>query len=105
MRPHAFLMTMVCSSFFLSTLVTSMTFVMGSTDAPCSNFYREHCVLTTVGFIVSRLRYISQENHPGPANTGLFAPVLCVLNSLTFFADTVIAYETPISSPLGVERK
>ncbi|KAH6945986.1 hypothetical protein HPB50_010995 [Hyalomma asiaticum] len=102
---HTLLMNMVCSSFFLSTLVIFMSFVMGSTDVPCSTFYRVHGVLAIDGFIVSRLAYIRQENHPGPAKTGLFAAALCVLSSLTFFADTVIAYGTPLGSLLGVESK
>ncbi|KAH6920006.1 hypothetical protein HPB50_029005 [Hyalomma asiaticum] len=42
---HTLLMNMVCSSFFLSTLVIFMSFVMGSTDVPCSIFYRVHSVL------------------------------------------------------------
>ncbi|KAH6948266.1 hypothetical protein HPB50_023320 [Hyalomma asiaticum] len=104
-RPHAFLTTMVCPSFFLSSLVKFMSFVMGSKDAPCSIFYRLHGVLATVGFIVSGLTYISQKNHPGPSKTGLFAAALCVPNSLTFFADSRIAYEQPIDTLLGVERK
>lgn len=103
MRPHALLMAMVCFSFFLTSLVIFMSVVMGSTDVPYSIFYRVHGVLATVGFIVSGLTYISQENHPGPAKTGLFAAALCVLNSLTFFADTIIAYEPPIDSPLGMD--
>ncbi|KAH6920007.1 hypothetical protein HPB50_029006 [Hyalomma asiaticum] len=105
MLPHTLLMNMVCSSFFLSSLVIFMSFVMGSTHVLCSIFYRVHGVLAIVGFIVSRLTNISHESHPGPAKTGLFAAALCVLNSLTFFADSVMVYEPPIGSPLGVERK
>lgn len=103
LRPHALLMAMVCFSFFLTSLVIFMSVIMGSTDVPYSIFYRVHGVLATVGFVVSGLTYISQENHATPAKTGLFAAALCVLNSLTFFADTIIAYEPPIDSPLGVE--
>ncbi|KAH6943847.1 hypothetical protein HPB50_000164 [Hyalomma asiaticum] len=96
---------MVCSSFFLSMLVVFMSTVMGRKDVPCFIFYRMHGVLATVGFILSDLTYISQENHPGATMTGLFAAALCVQNSLTSFADTVIAYERPVDSPLGVESK
>ncbi|KAH9361907.1 hypothetical protein HPB48_003684 [Haemaphysalis longicornis] len=103
MRPPALLMAMVCFSFFLTSLVIFMSIVMGSTDVPYSIFYRVHGVLATVAFVVSGLTYISQENHPQPTKSGLFAASLCVLNSLTFFADTIIAYEPPIDAALGVE--
>ncbi|KAH6948267.1 hypothetical protein HPB50_023321 [Hyalomma asiaticum] len=102
MRPHALLMSMVCSSFFLSMLFIIVTFVMGSTDVPCSIFYRMHGVLATDAFMVSGLTNISQENNPGPANTGLFAAALCVQKRLTFFADTVIAYESPIDNDVAL---
>ncbi|KAL1425790.1 hypothetical protein MTO96_011745 [Rhipicephalus appendiculatus] len=104
MRPHALLMAMVCFSFFLTSLVIFMSIVMGSTDVPYSIFYRVHGVLATVGFVVSGLTYISQESHPGPAKTGLLAAALCVFNSLTFFADTIIAYEPPIDAPIGIDN-
>ncbi|KAH6920734.1 hypothetical protein HPB50_028278 [Hyalomma asiaticum] len=105
MRPHALLMTMVCSSFFLSMLFIIVTFVMGSTDVLCFIIYRVHGVLATFEFIVSGLTYISQENRPSPAKTGLFAAALCLQNNLMFFANSAIAHELPVYSPLGVDSK
>ncbi|KAH6943841.1 hypothetical protein HPB50_000158 [Hyalomma asiaticum] len=104
MQPHAFT-NMLCSTFFLSSLVNFMLFVMDSTDVPCSIFYWVHCLLATVGFIVSG-QHVHQPGEPtGSRQDRLVQPALCVSNSLTSFADTLIAYEPTIDCPLGVESK
>ncbi|KAG0427453.1 hypothetical protein HPB47_025508 [Ixodes persulcatus] len=99
MRPAALLMAMVSFSFFITSLVIFMSVVMGSTDVPYSIFYRVHGVLATVGFVVSGLTYVSQGDRASPSRAGSIAASLSILNSLTFFADTVIAYEPPIDNP------
>ncbi|XP_042143183.1 uncharacterized protein LOC115308469 [Ixodes scapularis] len=105
MRPAALLMAMVSFSFFITSLVIFMSVVMGSTDVPYSIFYRVHGVLATVGFVVSGLTYVSQGDRASPSRAGSIAASLSILNSLTFFADTVIAYEPPIDNPNVSESK
>lgn len=105
MRPAALLMAMVSFNFFISNLAIFMSVMMGSTDVPYSIFYRVHAVLATVCFVVSGLAYISQENRAMPSKWGALAATLCVLNSLTFFADAVIAYEPPIDNNQESERR
>lgn len=105
MRPPALLMAMVSFSFFITGLVVLMAVVMGSTDVPYSVFYRVHGVLGTVAFVVSGLSYVSQVAPP-PGSTGVLAASLCIVNSLAFFADTLIAYEPPIEAgPMASESK
>lgn len=105
LRPPALLMAMVSFSFFITSLVIFLAIVMGSTDVPYSIFYRVHGVLGTVGFVVSGVTYVARDNRPVPSTAGMLAATLCILNSLTFFADTITAYEPPIENPAASDSK
>ncbi|XP_064487327.1 uncharacterized protein LOC135399502 [Ornithodoros turicata] len=97
MRPPALLMAMLSFSFFITSLAVLMSVVMGSTDVPYTVFYRVHGVLGTVAFIIAGLSYVSQVAPP-PVSMGVMAASLCIINSLAYFADTIIAYEPPIEN-------
>lgn len=99
MRPPALLMAMVNFSFFVTSLVIFMSIVMGSAGTSRSIFYRVHGVLATVGFAVAAISYMAEDVGSVPPKMGILAATLCILNSLTFIADTIIAYET--STPIS----
>ncbi|CAN7991919.1 unnamed protein product [Ixodes hexagonus] len=100
MDSHALFLALISFCFFVTCTIILFAVLMGSTDVPYSIFYRVHGVLGSVAYIVASLTYITEANTRVADTPGLLAASLCVVNSLTFFADTIIAYEPPILSPM-----
>ncbi|KAL3182790.1 hypothetical protein MRX96_034430 [Rhipicephalus microplus] len=93
MDSHALFLSLISFCFFVTCTIILFAVLMGSTDVPYSIFYRVHGVLGSVAYIVASLTYITEANTRAADTPGLLAASLCVINSLTFFADTIIAFE------------
>lgn len=100
MDSHALFLSLTSFCFFVTCTIILFAVLMGSTEVPYSIFYRVHGVLGSVAYIVASLTYITEANTRVADTPGLLAASLCVINSLTFFADIIIAYEPPILSPV-----